>query len=69
MTNKAGSERAETRFGYWEAYWGNDYLMYRHRCSECKEEALTKPETMCDQVLTRYCPYCGADMRGESNAK
>ena len=49
---------------YWERYWDNDYLQYCYRCHNCKEEALTKPESFCDQALTPYCPYCGRKMTG-----
>ena len=39
-----------------------------HLCSECDEWALTRwDEDECDEVdiLTDFCPNCGADMRGE----
>lgn len=50
------------RTGHWELC-GNHHL-----CSECDEWALTKwNEDECDEVdvLTDFCPSCGADMRGE----
>ena len=48
------------RTGKWELC-GNHHL-----CSECDEWALTKwDEDECDEVdvLTDFCPSCGADMR------
>lgn len=49
----------EEKKGYWEKYWDEEYLSYSYRCSECKEDALTKEGTMHDQVLSAYCPRCG----------
>lgn len=46
--------------GKWQ-WCGNHHL-----CSECDEWALTRwDEDECDEVdiLTDYCPNCGADMR------
>lgn len=54
----------KVKHGYWEEYWENSYMMYFHRCSECKNDALAKQETYCDQILTNYCPHCGAKMDG-----
>lgn len=35
-------------------------------CSECHEEAITEwNECGGEYALTRYCPNCGAEMRGE----
>lgn len=57
-------EVEEVVHGYWEEYWDNEYLSYSYRCSECKNDALTKEETMHDQVLSAYCPRCGVKMDG-----
>lgn len=54
----------EVRHAFWEEYWDTDYLMYFHRCSECKNDAPAKRDTYCDQLLTGYCPECGAQMDG-----
>lgn len=40
----------------------------RHRCSECEEFALHDWKHHREQ-LTNFCPNCGADMRGETNAE
>lgn len=50
-------------YGRWEEYWDEEYLAFSYRCNKCKKDALTKEGTMHDQVLTHYCPYCGANMR------
>ena len=49
--------------GEWESYWDDAYLSESYRCSRCKEDAPSKAETMHDQLLTPFCPNCGADMR------
>ena len=59
------SDYVKRERGEWIAYWDNDYLQYSYKCSVCEKDALTKEETMHDQVLTPFCPYCGADMRKE----
>lgn len=51
---------SERKKGKWQ-WCGNHHL-----CSECDEWALTKwDEDECDEVdvLTDFCPSCGADMR------
>ena len=58
----------EARYGYWEAYWDDDYQHYYHRCSECKSDAPAKQGTMCDQALTKYCPHCGVNMGGKDDS-
>ena len=40
----------------------HDGVYYSYSCSECGAEALTEEETMHDQVLSKYCPNCGALM-------
>lgn len=40
----------------------HDGWYYSFSCSECGAEALTKEETMHDQVCSAYCPNCGAKM-------
>ena len=51
--------------GHWVEVYDLDYLSYLYSCDQCGEPAPTKRETMFDQILTGYCPNCGADMRGE----
>ena len=55
----------EVKHGYWEEWWDDNYLSYCHKCSECGSYPLTKEETMHDEVLSAYCPNCGAKMDGE----
>lgn len=64
------SVQPERATGYWEpvgmveavggesAMWGT--AIAYHRCSECYEQAL---ESNGDEVLSNFCPHCGADMR------
>lgn len=59
----------EVKHGEWEEYWDNDYMEYFHRCSKCKNDAPAKRDTYCDQVLTNYCPNCGAKMDLKEGAK
>jgi hypothetical protein len=59
----------EVRHGEWEEYWDDNYLSFCHKCSECGNFPLTKEGTVHDEVLSVYCPHCGADMRGGKNGK
>ena len=54
----------EVRHGYWEEWWDDNYLSYCHKCSKCGGYPLTKEETTHDEVLSAYCPHCGAKMDG-----
>ena len=60
------AEVEEVRHGEWLEWWDDNYLSYCHKCSECEGYPLTKEETMHDEVLSAYCPHCGAKMDGES---
>lgn len=42
------------------AMWG-DEIAY-HVCDNCWQQALEKDG---EEVLSNFCPHCGADMRGE----
>ncbi len=61
----------EVRHGEWEDRYENKYANQLYECSLCGEIApegtkynkLGNPERI--QVLSPYCPNCGADMRGE----
>lgn len=49
---------------HWEEYWDDNYLSWCHKCSNCGNFPLTKEETAHDEVLSNYCPHCGARMDG-----
>lgn len=55
----------EVRHGEWKLYWDDNYLSWSHKCSECGKFPLCKEETMHDEVLSNYCPNCGAKMDGK----
>lgn len=38
-----------------------------YKCSICGEMALGYPYWECELKRSRYCPNCGADMRGEKD--
>ena len=59
---KDKTKYVEQKHGRWEKWWCEDYITYFHRCSVCGEDALTKEETAHDEVLSNYCPNCGAKM-------
>lgn len=40
-----------------------------HCCSECGRFANMEPPFGNREDLSNFCPYCGADMRGEQNDK
>ena len=60
VKSQPAADVVEVKHGEWEEYWDNDYMEYFHRCSKCKNDAPAKRDTYCDQVLTNYCPNCGA---------
>ena len=62
---KDKSKYVEQKRGKWKERWSEDYITYFHRCSVCGEDALTKEETAHDEVLSNYCPNCGAKMDGD----
>ena len=47
---------------HWKEYWDYNCMNYSYCCTNCEKDALTKEETMYDQVLTKFCPFCGAQM-------
>lgn len=53
----------QSKHGEW--LWDRDTLDWErlHYCSECKKYALK--DTDGKEVLSDFCPLCGADMRGE----
>ena len=60
-----GSDVVPVVHGQWVGT--HDGWYYSYSCSECEAEALTKEETMHDQVCSAYCPHCGARMDGDAN--
>ena len=58
-------DAVEVVHGYWKEWWCDEYITYFHKCSVCGWDALTKEETAHDEVLSNYCPNCGAKMDGE----
>ena len=52
------------KHAHWEKYWDDNYLSWCHKCSNCGSFPLTKEETAHDEVLSNYCPNCGALMDG-----
>ena len=61
---RADNEAEPVRHGKWIGT--HDGWYYSYSCSECGAEALTKEETMHDQVRSAYCPFCGAKMDKEA---
>ena len=57
------------RHGVWVEYWDDNYLSWSHKCSKCGNFPLTKDETMHDEVLSKYCPNCGAKMDGKGEGE
>lgn len=64
LNNIPDADAVEVVHGRWVEQWDYDYMQYFHFCSECGKGALTKEETMHDEVLSLYCPNCGARMNG-----
>ena len=58
------SAQPERQKGKWIAQKGGGY-----RCSECKHYALDERDGNFIYVSakSKFCPYCGADMRGEQD--
>ena len=64
---------AEVRHGYWKDRFENKYANHYYECSVCggaaldgiKNNGLGNPESI--QVLSDFCPHCGAKMDGEEN--
>lgn len=54
-----------SKYGKW--VWNGDTLDWErlHYCSECKKYALRDTDGKYE-VLSDFCPHCGADMRGEA---
>lgn len=46
--------------------WGNPLI--RYRCSKCKERPLFDNKEY-EFILTKFCPYCGAEMKGVKHGR
>ena len=69
--NRVPAAQPERKTGHWDpvgvvevvggesAMWGS--AIAYHRCSNCYEQALEDCGT---EVLSKYCPNCGAKMEG-----
>ena len=52
------------RTGRWVEYENESDIGY-HYCSECKHQAFNYDEGGCNvEILSDYCPHCGARMDG-----
>lgn len=63
------------RRGEWVDRYGGMYANPLYECSECKEAALYKYNydlllsIRWVQVMSEYCPHCGANMKNGGNKK
>ena len=61
---------AEVKHGEWVDKYNNKYDNHLYECSVCGVEALYEAyenelgQTKLRQVLTEWCPHCGAKMEG-----
>jgi hypothetical protein len=62
---------AEPKTGHWIDYDCNEDKYDKIKCSECGHSFIVDSYHWCDIGFTeddlKYCPNCGADMRGEQN--
>ena len=62
---------AERKKGEWFAFDDDNWLYDTYRCSNCRKTITVDSERRDDIGFTiedmNYCPYCGADMRGEDD--
>jgi len=64
------SAEPERKTGKWIVWGGMDVSENhgRHKCSECGEFALLRYEKLLrKEILSDYCPHCGAKMEGEAD--
>lgn len=62
LDNAPTIEAKPVAHAHWKECWDYYCDNYSYCCSNCGKDALTKEGTMYDQVLTEFCPYCGAQM-------
>ena len=51
--------------GDYEAWMAHGNPIAYHYCSECKDECYIDEDGK--EILSDFCPCCGADMRGDDN--
>ncbi len=62
---KAGKKDFEPKQGKWIDVVNSGYpSVWHYECSECHGRPLCTPFTK-EDFLSKFCPHCGADMRGE----
>jgi ribosomal protein S27AE len=75
ILNAPTADVVEVRHGYWKDRYENKYANHYYECSVCggaaldgiKNNGLGNPESI--QVLSDFCPRCGAKMDGERKAE
>lgn len=61
-------EYAPVKHGHWEKE--EDFIGKKYRCTMCKEVIRYDRAYVCQgELIFDFCPFCGADMRGEENDK
>lgn len=59
---------APVKRGHWEKE--EDFIGKKYRCTMCKEVIRYDRAYVCQgELIFDFCPFCGADMRGEENDK
>ena len=67
INSQPTADVVEVKHGEWEIKT-DDYDCEYMKCSVCKEEFYPSDADTVD-TTPNYCPNCGADMRGETDAK
>lgn len=62
-----GVDVAPVVHGYWEEYSTRYSTIKRYRCSICKKDAEEITDGGGWELLSEYCPHCGARMDGEAD--
>lgn len=57
---------APVKHGHWEKE--EDFIGKKYRCTMCKKVIRYDRAYVCQgELIFDFCPFCGADMRGEEN--